>query len=222
MKTLFGKTAQSYDQSRRQLIPHFDDLYVTVLDIFPQSDGVKIKVLDLGAGTGLLSGFIAEAFPNTVLHLVDISPEMLDQAQARFANQPDRVSFQVLDFVNDPLSGSYDVVVSALALHHAPQDKLKAIFAKIYQVLVPGGMFIHFDQTLGTTPENEARYHQTWLKLIRQAQCSEDVITMAEDRMKADKTATLKDQLTWLEEVGFQGVDCWYKHYRNAVYSGYK
>ena len=47
-------------------------------------------------------------------------------------------------------------------------------------------------------------------------------LSMALERMKADKTATLVDQLAWLQEVGFIRVDCWYKNYRFVVYSGIK
>jgi tRNA (cmo5U34)-methyltransferase len=40
--------------------------------------------------------------------------------------------------------------------------------------------------------------------------------------MKADKTSTLEDQMAWLRAAGFTDVDCWYKQYRFAVYSGRK
>jgi tRNA (cmo5U34)-methyltransferase len=40
--------------------------------------------------------------------------------------------------------------------------------------------------------------------------------------MKEDKMATIADQLRWLEEAGFQSVDCWYKSYNFAVYGGRK
>ena len=40
--------------------------------------------------------------------------------------------------------------------------------------------------------------------------------------MKLDQTATLVDQLDWLREAGFAGVDCAYKDTIFAVLCGYK
>jgi tRNA (cmo5U34)-methyltransferase len=116
----------------------------------------------------------------------------------------------------------YDVVVSALALHHTPQEHLKSVFAKIFGVVRNGGCFINADQTLGSTPEHEARYEQAWLEGVRTKGCTEHDIAVAVERMKADRTATLQDQLRWLAEGGFEQVECWYKNYRFAVYSGEK
>ncbi|MBE9182386.1 GNAT family N-acetyltransferase [Oculatella sp. LEGE 06141] len=38
--------------------------------------------------------------------------------------------------------------------------------------------------------------------------------------MKYDRLAPLDQQLQWLETVGFQHVDCWYKHFSFAVFGG--
>ncbi len=85
-----------------------------------------------------------------------------------------------------------------------------------------GGLFINADQTLGTSAANEARYAQAWLDAIRANGSTEADIAAALERLKADKTATLEDQLAALRGAGFSEVDCWYKRYRFAVYSGRK
>ena len=97
IKSVFDKAAQSYDQARRQLVPCFDDLYGTALDLIPFATDSAIRVLDLGAGTGLLSAFIAETFPHAHLTLVDISEGMLDQARKRFSGDVARFDFRALD-----------------------------------------------------------------------------------------------------------------------------
>jgi len=40
--------------------------------------------------------------------------------------------------------------------------------------------------------------------------------------MRADKSATLEEQLRWLEGAGFDGVECRRKDHRFAVYGGRK
>jgi tRNA (cmo5U34)-methyltransferase len=203
------------------LVPAFDQFYGTVLERIPYDRAAAIRVLDLGAGTGLLSALVAAAFPNAVLTLVDISPEMLGKARERFAGNP-RVCYEVVDLEREALRGEYDVAVSALALHHLEHPLLAAVFRKAYDALVPGGVFINADQTLGTTPENERLYAEQWLADVRANGCTEAEVQAALDRMKVDKTATLENQLAWLRAAGFADVDCWYKRCRFAVYSGRK
>ena len=156
------------------------------------------------------------------LTMVDISSEMLDKAQTRFGLDNHQFEYRVADFVTEEIPDTYDLVVSALALHHTPPDQLKIVFQKIYNALNDGGWFINVDQALGATPEIEARYDAVHQRQIRAAGGSAAELAMALDRMKADKTATLINQLTWLKAAGFMGVDCWYKNYRFVVYSGFK
>lgn len=219
IKALFDSAAQDYDRTRRQYIPCFDDFYSTALELIPHNSQAHIKILDIGAGTGLLSGLVAAAFPQASITLSDISSQMLSKAQERFGSNRN-IDYLVLDFINAPIVGNYDVVISALALHHTPQDQLKRVFQNIFGALQSGGYFINADQTLGTTPENEEKYAQAWLNGAKAKGCTDRDIEVAIERMKADKTATLQDQLNWLSEVGFVQVDCWYKNYRFAVYSG--
>ena len=219
VKTLFDRAAQDYDRTRRQFIPCFDAFYGMALALLPARE--PLHVLDVGAGTGLLAGLIRARRPDVRLTLADVSEAMLAQAQQRFAGDT-RVDYQVADFVAGELAGSYDGVVSALALHHTPQDKLKAVFAKIHAALKPGGIFINADQALGNTPENEAHYEAVWRADVLARGATQADLNMAIERMKADRTAMLENQLTWLREVGFQQVECWFKEYRFAVCSGVK
>ena len=63
----FNAAAVDYDSLRRILIPCFDDFYKTAVEIIPSERTASIKVLDLGAGTGLYSGMVQSVFPNARL-----------------------------------------------------------------------------------------------------------------------------------------------------------
>ena len=53
--------ASEYDVSRRRLIPCYDLLYATAADLAAHSINVPSPtILDLGAGTGLLSEFVMQ------------------------------------------------------------------------------------------------------------------------------------------------------------------
>lgn len=222
VKSLFDKAAQTYDRARCQLVPCFDDFYGTVLDLIPYERESAIRVLDLGAGTGLLAALVAQAFPRADFTLVDVSEAMLEQARQRFRAEPARFRFHALDFSEEPLWGEYDAAVSALSIHHVSDGAKQLVFKRVYDVLCEGGVFINADQVLGPTPEIDKRYHEAWLGQVRERGAAEDDIAAALERMAEDDMATLSWQLEQLEDVGFDMVNCWYKHYGFVVYSGRK
>lgn len=218
VKEAFDRSAQIYDRARRQLVPCFDDFYATALDRIPYAAERPFEVLDLGAGTGLFAFFVAQAFPRARFTLLDVSAEMLARARERFAGE-ERFTFLQRDFA-EPLPGAYDLVISGLAIHHLSDEAKRSLFARILAVLRPGGIFINADQVMGPTPELEREYNDAWLRQVRARGVSDADLLPAIERMKEDRMAPLEDQLRWLREAGFADVDCWYKHYRFAVFSG--
>jgi tRNA (cmo5U34)-methyltransferase len=217
---LFDGATAGYDRTRRQLVPDFDDFYGTVVDAIPYEEDATIRVLDLGAGTGLLSALIARAFPCARITLADVSPEMLGVARRRFANEPTRFELRVVDYERETLAGGYDAVVSALSIHHLDASGKRKLFRKVYDVLCDGGVFVNADQVLGPTPEIEARYREAWFRQVRERGVSEEDLAAALMRMREDRMSTLDEQKTWLVEAGFLRVDCLYKNYSFAVYGG--
>ena len=222
---LFGEAAWDYDRARRQLVPGFDRFYGAVLESIPFGEEREIRVLELGAGTGLLSAMVAERFPRSRVTLVDISVEMLRVARRRLAGERERFAFRTMDYARKPLpetEGGYDLVVSALSVHHLMHGDKRELFGKIRRSLAVGGYFVNADQVSGETPEEEALYDDWWLRRVREAGVSEEDLSAALSRMRADKNATLDAQLGWLREAGFEGVGCRYKDHRFAVYNGGK
>ena len=215
---LFDKGAQDYDRTRRQYIPCFDDFYGTALQLLP-ADRAGLHVLDLGAGTGLFASLARPLLPSACFTLCDISENMLAQARKRFAKDAG-VDYLIANYVDEALPGKYDVIISALSIHHTPHARLPFVFANVFNALKADGIFINADQALGSTPRNEALYEQQWLAGVRAKGCTEVDIAIAQERKKADKTATMEQQLIWMRDAGFVNVDCWYKNYRFAVYSG--
>ncbi len=220
---VFDAAARDYDRARRQLVPGFDRFYGAVFE-FLVSYGreERLRVLDLGAGTGLLSAMVAGRFPEARVTLVDLSEGMLEVARRRFSAEPGRFEFRVLDYAGDEDWGEHDIAVSALSIHHLEDAGKKEVFRRAYESLAPGGVFVNADQVLGATPGMEARYHRYWLRRAREAGVGELDLAAALERMKQDKSATLASQLRWLAEAGFEAVDCVYRDHQFAVYGGYK
>lgn len=211
-------------------IPCFDDFYGTAIEVISTSQrlqnvgsdrAIPFKVLDLGAGTGLYAVMVQAAFPKVEFTLVDLAEEMLKQAEARFGSIGKFPKILLGDYTKTDLGECYDLVISGLSIHHSSDPDKQHLYQRIYNVLNPGGMFINADQVLGKTPNIDKLYRQNWLNAVSVA-VSEEELKAAKKRMECDRMAKLNDQLNWLESVGFQDVDCWYKNYSFAVFGGHK
>jgi len=222
VRKAFAAGADTYDRARRKLVPCFDDLYRTALELLPFAPDARFEVLDLGAGTGLLSAMIAEAFPKARLTLFDLTPEMLTIARQRLKPMAKRVRFVTADFASAASAKSYDAVVSALAIHHLPDSGKRHLFTDIFRYLTPGGVFIDADQVAGETAAIDRRSREMWIKRARELKAGERELTAALERMKQDLPATVGQQLAWMRESGFVEVACAYRNLIFAVMSGTK
>jgi len=144
---------------------------------------------------------------------------MLKQARQRFAGRS-AVSFSLGDMATADISGPWDLVISALAIHHLDDDAKQALFRRIRAALRPGGLFVNAEQVLGPTPQAEQRYAAIWLEQVRAADVPEAEIAKAQERMLHDRCASAEDQLAWMRAAGLGDVDCSFKAWRFAVLSG--
>lgn len=212
----FNRHAAEYDSLRRGFIPRFDDFYGTAVDLL---DDESTSILDLGAGTGLLSGFVKTRFPNARMTLVDVAESMLDGARARFAGVPG-VEYRAADYQAGDLGGPYDAVVSALSIHHLEHPAKRGLFKRIRSVLKPGGRFVNADQASGPTEAVTRRDREMWERQIRAAGITEEQWAAAVERQKHDRFSPLADQLAWLREAGFVDVNATYKFWSFVVFTG--
>jgi SAM-dependent methyltransferase len=218
----FNRDAMTYDAGRRALIPCFDGFYGNAIEVIRDWGGpASPRVLDLGAGTGLFSSLVMPALAKATFTLTDISEEMLAQARERFGDV-DRVSYRRSDLTLDPLDGSWDLIISALAIHHLGDDEKRDLFRRIYVRLAPGGLFINAEQVLGPTPAQEAQYKAIWERQIRANGVDDSGVQRANERMAFDRCSTVHDQLEWLRQAGFDRVDCTFKSWRFAVLAAWK
>ncbi len=150
IKTQFNNISRRYDSQRKLLIPCFDDFYAAAYPLVKQLQS-PARLLDIGAGTGLFSYFIYEQLPQLDFTLLDISDAMLQVARQRFEGLPN-FHFIEADFAVAPLTGKYDIVISALAIHHLEDAEKVNLYRNVFDVLNPGGIFINADQVSGRTP----------------------------------------------------------------------
>jgi tRNA (cmo5U34)-methyltransferase len=220
LQASFDSIAQQYDAHRRHLIPCYDDFYGVAADLATR-DWPEPRVLDVGAGTGLMTWHILNRRPAAACTLVDFAEEMLNVARQRFAGFPN-VRYVAGDYQDVDLGGGYDVIVSALSIHHLSDPDKARLYRRLYGLLQDGGIFVNADQVLGATPVIEAVNQRRWREKIMESSLSTPEKAAAFERMKMDRPAMLEDNLRWLQESGFENVDVYYKYYNFAVMAGRK
>lgn len=218
LRASFDSIAQQYDAHRRHLIPCYDDFYAVATEL-ATGGGPEPRVLDVGAGTGLMTRHILDRRPSAVCTLVDFAEEMLNVARKRFAGLPN-VRYIAGDYQDVDLGGDYDVIVSSLSIHHLDDPGKERLYHRLYGLLKDGGIFVNADQVLGATAAIEAEYQRQWKEKIGESDLSAVEKVAAFERMKMDRPATLEDNLHWLRESGFRDVDVYYKYYTFAVMAG--
>lgn len=224
--SLLEAVAGSYDESCRRLVPCFDDFYGTAVEVAAPplrralASGRTPTVLDLGAGTGLLSILLGAAVPGVRATLLDGAPAMLAVAEGQLGRRGVPHETVVADLTAPLPAGPYDAVVSALAIHHLDDGGKRDLYRRIRQVLVPGGVFVNAEQVAGATPDLDHRYDEVWLAQVTALGATEAEIAGARERMRRESPAPVPDQCRWLVEAGFVGVDCFYKSWRFAVFGG--
>jgi tRNA (cmo5U34)-methyltransferase len=213
----FDAHAAGYEAPRRRLIPPFDAFYGTAVDALSLLGRPPRRVLDLGAGTGMLAARVAARYPAAELVLTDGAPAMLEQARETLG---DRARIVVADLAGPLPEGEFDAVVSALAIHHLSDDDKRALFTRVRSVLPPMGVFVNAEQVAGPYPCFD-RYYREWHEASARAAGSDDAEWAgAEERMAHDRCSDVGSQLTWLREAGFDAADCLFKDHRFAVLVG--
>lgn len=96
----------------------------------------RMKVLEFGAGTGLLSFLIHEKVKH--ITLIDTSKEMVKVMQEKIeARQLGNMTALNLDLEKDPFTGSFNLICSQMAFHHV--ENVDAILETLCNLITPGG-----------------------------------------------------------------------------------
>jgi len=192
--------------SRTKNLPHQEEIKNVLLEQIPSN--IK-RVLDLGTGDGKLLALVKNKNPEAKGVALDYSKPMLKLARKRF--QKDKTVQLVKHDLSFPLPdlGSFDFIVSGLAIHHLAHERKKQLYKEIFDMLEPKGMFFNLDQVASST----VSLHQKFLRFVGWTAESDD---------HAKRLLNVETQLSWLREIGFYDVDCYWKWLEIALFIGIK
>jgi tRNA (cmo5U34)-methyltransferase len=204
---LWSSTDHARDYLKRaDSILHRTEGESTLLEFIPKT---ARRVLDLGTGDGRLLGLVRAGLAASGVQWVaiDFSPAMLEAVTGRFAG--DSSVTIVAHNLDHPLPalGRFDAIVSCFAIHHLVHPRKRALYAEIYGLLNPGGVFCNLEHVASPTP----RLHEEFLHRTGNTVEKED---------PSNKLLDVETQLQWLREIGFTDVDCHWKWRELALLAG--
>jgi tRNA (cmo5U34)-methyltransferase len=142
-------------------------------------------ILELGTGTGETSRRVLDAHPQAHLHGIDASADMLAVAHEALAGRD--VTLEVGRLEDGLPQGRFDLVVSALAVHHLDGAGKAELFTRVAELLGDGGRFVLADVVV---PADGA-----------------EAVTPIDPQI--DKPSSVDDQLRWLHDAGLMASVAW-------------
>lgn len=207
-----------------------------MLRVIASAHPAPASVLDLGCGDGVLGRSVHAQYPHAHYVFADFSEPMLQAAQQALAPS-ERVQYVLTDFAvptwtNDIQQvAPFDVIVSGYAIHHVSDERKRAVYADIYQLLTPGGVFVHMEH-VAPSGTFSAELHEDYFieSLHRQKLTENPQLTLAEvdeqfrkrGDQHANKLVSAEAQCQWLRDVGFVDVDVFFRIFELAVFGGRK
>ena len=173
---------RTYDEEIRRDVPAYDRLQEEL--VAASGTGAR-RILELGTGTGETARRLLGRHQEASLVGVDESEPML--AAARVTLPGERAELRVARIQDELPDGPFDLVASAMAVHHLDAGEKAALFSRIRGVIAPGGRFVLADLVTPVDPK--------------------DLRTPFTPGF--DKPDTVADQLRWLGDAGFDASVAW-------------
>ena len=135
VEVLFNGTANA---TRRQALPQ-------LREVFAGRDQRKLKLLDIGCGTGRFLDIVKQVWPRLPSLGLDLSEPYIRYAK-RYLRRWSRINFVVGNAEAIPMpDASYDAVTSIFMFHELPPKVRRIIFGECARILKPGGRFVLLD-----------------------------------------------------------------------------
>lgn len=196
-----------YDESIRRFIPGYEAMLGVAADAVAAVE--PTLALDLGAGTGALSDALLQRPEIKAVELLDVDPEMMAQSRQRLERFGDRVRFTQRSY-HEPLPCG-DAFAASLSLHHIPTIEAKsAFYARVFDALRPGGVFVNADVSMPEDSVGKNRLYRYWADHLVASGIAEERAWQYFDEWSEEDTYLPREtELAELLEHGFEAECVW-------------
>jgi tRNA (cmo5U34)-methyltransferase len=213
----FNSIKDEYTESVRRSNPCYAEMLEALLGYLPAA-WTPDTILELGCGTGNLTLLLRERFPETRLIGIDVSEGSLEVCQRRLGAK--RIDLRQMDMRMAKFEdGSFDVVVSGLALHHLTDVERRDLYPSVCRWLRRGGWFVFCDRFQDESDQVTQVNRRIWkdgafARGTTEAEWKKWMTHEAEH----DHPGTLIQQAIWLkDEAGFAISEIVWRKYLWAV-----
>jgi cyclopropane fatty-acyl-phospholipid synthase-like methyltransferase len=222
------QTAANFLDQRRTLLPLLDIQEQTIGHLLTRDGHQVRRLLDLGGGDGAMTRLALQYAPQAEAVLVDFSEPMLGRAKERASAGEYRCTV-VRGDMREPgwqsemqSQAGYDLAISGVAIHHLTSQRKRELFAEVFALLAPGGMFLNMDIVAIQGPleglfEEQMRANAKHAAHVH-GHPEQEIDFDGDD----DRPDTVEDQLRWLREAGFQQTEVHFKWAEAAIFGGVK
>jgi tRNA (cmo5U34)-methyltransferase len=217
VQSFYDELSSQYTDLISKCVPRYGELMYNMFHYIPEECKPK-RILDLGCGTGNLTDQVLKHYPEAEIDALDLSKDILKESQKRFMAQPN-VRFIQADFREMHLApGSYDLILSTIAIHHIPDEDKTILYRDIFQALKPGGLFIFADQTRGINDEIYQKHISRWKEeAFKLGSTQENWDMWMEHQNAHDYHTPVSWHLKQLEHAGFSELDVIWKNIMWAI-----
>jgi tRNA (cmo5U34)-methyltransferase len=211
-----------FDDMLQRSIPELATMRSLVFEVGQRFVRPNTCVVDLGCSRGDSVAPLITAFGTTVHFIgVEVSPPMLSAARARFEEEIEAGTFELLDL---DLRRTYpdakaSLTLAVLTLQFVPLEHRFRIVQDVYDRTLPGGAFILVEKVLGSSPTADAILADLYEGLKRRngyTQQNIDRKRLSLEGVLVPLTAGWNEDL--LRRAGFDDVECFW---RSLNFSGW-
>jgi SAM-dependent methyltransferase len=227
--------AKVFLEDIRGAIPLAAEQIDVLLRIVRRAIGEVDKLLDLGCGDGILGRTVMAEYAHATGVFLDFSEHMIEAAKQK-ADSHGAV-FVVQDLATKAWTQSvsrhapFDLVLSGFAIHHLLDERKRELYHEIFDLLRPGGLFLNLEHVAPRCQWADQAFDDLLVDSLWSHQRKQGSTRTREDvaeewARRPDKTQNIlvpvELQCQWLEEIGFQDVDCFFKVFQLALFGGKK
>jgi 2-polyprenyl-3-methyl-5-hydroxy-6-metoxy-1,4-benzoquinol methylase len=169
--------------------------------LFPKVTIEDFRILELGAGTGIVTQILAKNYPFAKIVAIDGAQKMIDFATSKkvFQENLKRIRWVLADY-SSPLwqkkiTHTFHLVVSVDSLHHLKHKRKKELYKEIFKLLAPGGVLLISDHITSRQPFYEDPQFVLWIEEIQEKMAEKSLIAGFRNKISPWIPKKIKDLL---------------------------
>ncbi len=216
------KVASVFDDMITRSVPHYREIIELQSSLTARFYKTGTKVYDLGCSNGnFTAGFISEMGEKD-FHLiaVDNSAPMLEFFKGRISGYIgyERITPVLSDIMDIEFEKS-SVIIANLTLQFIPVEKRDILINRVYDALIPGGVFLITEKTVNSS-KNLAQLQQDYYYRLKETNgYSKIEITKKREALENVLIPeTVEAHIERFRKAGFNEIEIWFKWFHFAAF----